>query len=227
MPNKKTRPEGKKDLKEAIRGKLKEFNEDLKQAYSGGNWNTQLEDIRERLVRYGGKGRKAKGGLELPGLGFKGKSELELLRQYTEITRGMRADIWTPAAAKRYEDELEAQYVSFKETRPDWTRAEWLEFVEILGTVPTELLRSFGYERTEPKKGSKTKVVSTVPNESFIKLYHSAYKENLDLLKVMEDVKKELNGAGAGTETAIDKVKDRIKKAMSEREKREQENDSI
>lgn len=227
MPNKKTRPEGKKDLKEAIRGKLKEFNEDLKQAYSGGNWNSQLEAVRERLIRYGGTGRRAKGGLVLPGLGFKGKEESELLRQYTEITRAMRADIWTPAAAAREEERQETQYASFKKTRPDWTRKEWLEFVELLGTTSTELLRSFGYEYVEPKKGSRTKKVSTVPNESFVKLFHSTYKVDIDLLSVMEDVNKKLKGTGNGTEVAIDYLKEEIKRIAKEKGKDDMLNDTL
>lgn len=227
MPNKKTRPTGKKELKKEIRSKLREFNEDLKQAYSSGNWNSQLEAVRERLIRYGGTGRRVKGGLTLPGLGFKGKEESELLRQYTEITRAMRADIWTLSAAAREEDRQESQYQSFKKIRPDWTRKEWIEFVEILGTASPELLRSFGYEYVEPKKGSRTKKVSTVPNESFVKLFHSTYKVDIDLLSVMEDVNKKLRGSGSGTEVAIDYLKDEIKRIAKENGKGDMLDDTL
>lgn len=202
-------------LKDEIRSLTQQVNDRFYKAKEANLFDNKLKKWAARLKYFGSKPSiigKNRG--EEVGLGFRGKKKKDLERQLAELNRVINKDIWTPKGREE-EDELHDQaYRTFSEMHPNWSRDKYNDFVQLLGTAPTELLQAFGYERSSGHKGSKTAKVK-ITNESFIEAYSYAYDRNVDLLSVMLGTYSEIEGMGYGQEQAIDALKTNIEKVIN------------
>ena len=202
-------------LKEEIRKATQEVNKRFYEAKQGGKSNKQLNKWIARLRYFGSKPSivgKNRG--EEIGLGFRGKKKVDLERQLSELNRVIEKDIWTPKGRKKEDERHDQAYRTFSEMHPNWSRDKYNDFVQLLGTAPSELLQAFGYERSSVHRGSKTAKVK-VANESFVEAYSYAYDKNVDLLSVMLGTYSEIQGMGYGQEQAIDALKTNIEKVIN------------
>lgn len=207
-----------KELKSEIRRLTQEANIRFFEAKEKNIVSPQLEAVKERLIRYGSKPSVTRR-TETIGLGFRDKTKARLTRQYQELNRMLKYDIWSPKGIEQAEDEKQKAYESFKKYHPDWSKDKWTEFVEMLGNAKGEILNSFGYERSSTHSGSRTaKVKSEVSNESLADLYSRAYDNNVDLMSVMEYVyNKKTAGKGVGQEQALDLLNEELKNVINKR----------
>lgn len=202
-------------LKDEIRRLTEQVNQRFYEAKEAGLFDSRLKKWASRLRYFGsnpsiiGKNR----GEEI-GLGFRGKKKRDLERQLAELNRVIDKDIWTPKGRKEDDERHDQAYKTFSEMHPNWSKEKYRDFVQLLGTAPTELLQAFGYERTSGHRGSKTAKVK-VTNESFIEAYSYAYDNKVDLLSVMLGTYSEIEGMGYGQEEAIDALKTNIEKVIN------------
>lgn len=209
-------------FKDEIRHMTQRVNERFWRARNEGKMTEQLKQEEARLIKYGsqpsiiGKNRG-----EIVGLGFHKKPSIERLkRQYQELKRFLKTDIWTTEGEKEEEDREDRAYKSFNEWHPGWSKEKWRDFVQLLGNAPTELLNAFSYERSSSHKGSKKAGYNT-QNEGFVETFSFAYDNDIDLLRVMENVYRNIRGLGLGQEEALDTLKEEIKREIADREERE------
>lgn len=202
-------------LKDEIRRLTQEVNKRFYEAKEAGLFDNRLKKWASRL-RYFGSNPSIMGkhrGEEI-GLGFKGKKKKDLERQMSELNRVIEKDIWSPKGRKEEDERHDQAYKTFSEMHPNWTKDKYRDFVQLLGTAPTELLQAFGYERSSGHRGSKTAKVK-ITNESFIEAYSYAYDNNVDLLSVMLGTYSDIEGKGYGQEEAIDALKTNIEKVIN------------
>lgn len=202
-------------LKDEIRRLTQQVNQRFYEAKEAGLFDNRLKKWASRLKYFGSKPSivgKNRG--EEIGLGFRGKKKKDLEKQLAELNRVIDKDIWTPKGRAEEEKRHHDAYTTFSETHPNWSREKYMDFVNLLGTAPTELLQAFGYERSSGHRGSKTAKVK-VTNESFIEAYSYAYDKNVDLLSVMLGTYSEIEGMGYGQEEAIDALKTNIEKVIN------------
>ena len=216
------RPGSKEWYKDEIREMTRKVNERFWRARNEGKMTKQLKQEEARLVRYGGKPSiigENRG--ETVGLGFHKKPSVERLkRQYQELKRFLKIDIWSTEGEKQQEDERAKAYNTFKEFHPDWSMDKWSEFVQLLGTAPTDMLQAFNYERTQSHKTSKTARIYNTKNEGFVEAFSFAYDNDVDLFRVMEYTYRDIQGKGFSQEGAIDLLKQNIKVEIADEEKR-------
>lgn len=214
MAKTKTHKFGSKEwYKEEIRQMTKEVNFRFWEARNSGKMTPQLKAAEKRLILYGGEPSvAAKNRGETIGLGFHKKPSKGMLqRQWGELRRVLRKDIWSPQGEKAEKDREEEAYKSFKEFHPNWSKEKWINFVQLLGNVPTEILQSFSYERSSSHRSSKTAHVYNTKNEGFVEAFSFAYENDVDLFRVMEKVYSEIKNLGFNQEKALDALKDAIK----------------
>lgn len=218
----KHRPGSKEWYKDKIRDTLPEVNLKFSQARNSGLMNEQLAAVEKRLINYGGNASiVGKHRDETIGLGFHKKPSKGMLkRQYGELKRITEKDIWSPDGLKKEIDREENAYQSFLEYHPGWSKEKWIDFVELLGNAPTELLQAFTYEKQDSHKGSKKKKYNP-KNESFIEAFSAAYEKDVDLFRVMERTYASITGGtgkGLDSNKALDILKEEIKKELGEDE---------
>lgn len=206
--------------KAEIRKMVVDVNQRFYKAKSEGKMTKQLKDEENRLIKYGSKSSiigKNRG--ETIGLGFHKKPSKEFLqRQYQELKRILKKDIWTPKGKQEDEEREDNAYKTFRDMHPNWSKEKWRDFVQLLGTAPAELLQAFGYEKQGSHSGSKKARVETKYNESFVEAYSYAYDNDVDLFRVMENTYREISGYGYDQTKAIDALKENIKHEISEAE---------
>ena len=215
----KHRPGSKEWYKSHIRKMVQDFNTRVFEMKSQGKKiPKQITSEINRLKRWGGKisiTGMHRG--DVVGLGFGKKPSKERLeRQYRELDRFLSNDVWTNEGRKRVNKEKNDAYKTFKEYHPNWSKSKWEDFVQLLGTAPTELLQAFGYEKQGSHSGSKTAKVYHGANESFVEAYSYAYDNDVDLFRVMENTYREIEGEGYSQEMAIDLLKENIKLEIEE-----------
>lgn len=211
--------------KDQIRQMLPNVNLKFSQARNNGTMNEQLAAVEKRLINYGGNPSiVGKHRDETIGLGFHKKPSKGMLkRQYGELKRITEKDIWSPSGIEKEIDREENAYQSFVKFHPGWSKEKWIDFVELLGNAPTELLQAFTYERSDSHKGSKTKTYNP-KNEGFIEAFSAAYEKDVDLFRVMERTYASItsgNGKGLSQEKALDMLKEEIKKELGNDEEEE------
>lgn len=178
-------------------------NKRIVEAREAGTKSKQLETMIERLQKYGGTDKRYS--KDAIGLGFKGKTKSRLKRQYQELMRVQKIDVWTPRGIKEYEAQEKNNYSQFKKSHPGWSRDKWRDFVQMMGTVSSEMLREFGYERHGNEKGSKTvSANSNKTNQDLMEAFNEAYQKGKDMQEIMEKVSKEANGAGLDQRRTMD-----------------------
>lgn len=180
--------------KEEIRTLTPQVNQRIVEANESGNRAPQVDAMIERLQKYGGTNKRF--GEDVIGLGFSGKTKSRLKRQYQELKRVLRIDVWTPQGIAEYEKNEQDTYESFAKSHKGWSKDKWRDFVQMMGTVSSEMLREFGYERHGNDRGSKTVSAnkSQGPNEDFIAAFEEGYSKGKDMEKLMEEVSKHTSG---------------------------------
>lgn len=180
-----------------------------------------LAKWKDRLLTYGGKANPLMK-KETFGLGFSGKRKNVLVRQYNELKHFYQTDTVTIAGQEYYSKREYDAYKSFKSNNIlNWDFEKWKRMVDTFGNVDSEILRGFGYEDRSNKEGSKTAVVvnnrnnNSVSNSSLINAFSYAYDNNVDILTLMNEVDKELHGAGADPKKAIDLLFEKIKQTAN------------
>ena len=197
--------EGTKDwYKWEIRRLTPQANQRIVEAQESGTKSPQLKSMIERLQKYGGTNKKF--GEDAIGLGFNGKTLPRLKRQYQELARVQKIDVWTPKGIKEYEAREQNSYMQFKKTHKGWSRDKWRDFVQMMGTVSSEMLREFGYERHGNERGSKTVSAnkSKSANEDFIAAFEEGYSKNKDMQYIMEKVSNAAKGSGLDQKRTMD-----------------------
>lgn len=213
------RPGSKEWYKSHIRSMVREFNSRVfKMKSEGKKIPKQIISEINRLKRWGGKiSITGMNRGDVIGLGFGSKPEKErLIRQYKELDRFLSNDVWTSEGKKRVDKEKDDAYKTFKSYHPNWSKDKWSDFVQLLGTAPTELLQAFGYEKQDSHRGSKTAKIYNGANESFVEAYSYAYDNDVDLFRVMEYTYREIEGEGYSQVMAIDRLKENIKHEIEE-----------
>ena len=205
-------------------------NQRIVEAKEAGTKSPQLEKMIERLQKYGGTDKRY--GEDAIGLGFKGKTKSRLKRQYQELMRVQKIDVWSPRGIKEYEAKEKNSYKKFKKEHPGWSRDKWRDFVQMMGTISSEMLREFGYERHGNEKGSKTVSANgNKTNQDLLEAFSEAYKKGKDMQEIMEKVSKEANGAGLDQRRTMDllykAIRDDINNINWESEIRELQEDMI
>lgn len=217
------RPGSKEYFKAEIRKMVQDVNSRFFLARNEDKMTNQLEEEEKRLRRYGSKPSiigKNRG--DVIGLGFHKKPSKEFLkRQYGELKRILKKDIWTSQGEKEEKEREDKAYESFAEFHPDWSKEKWVDFVQLLGSAPIEILQAFHYERSNSHKTSKTARVYNSKNEGFVETFSYAYDNDIDLLRVMEVVYRDIKGEGFSQEKALDLLKEHIKNEIADREERE------
>lgn len=219
MSKVKTRKFGSKEwYKDETRHMVQKVNERFWRAKKEGKMTEQLKQEEARLIKYGSQASiTAKNRGETVGLGFHKNPSIEMLkRQYQELRRFLKTDIWTSEGEKEEEDREDRAYKAFNEWHPDWSKEKWRDFVQLLGNAPTEILNAFSYERSGSHKGSKKASYNT-KNEGFIEAFSFAYDNDIDLFRVMQNVYKDIDGKGFGQEEALDALKEEIKREIAEK----------
>ena len=198
-----------------------QVNERFWRARNEGKMTKQLKQEEARLIKYGGRPSiigENRG--ETVGLGFHKKPSVgRLKRQYQELKRFLKTDIWSTEGEKQQEDERYKAYNTFRKYHPDWSMDKWGEFVQLLGNAPTEILQAFNYERSQSHKTSKTARVYNTKNEGFVEVFSFAYDNDVDLFRVMEYTYRSIEGKGLSQENAIDLLKQNIKMEIADEEK--------
>lgn len=217
------RPGSKEWFKAEIRKMVEIVNYRFGLTKAKGKMTKQLEEEVKRLIRYGsnpsiiGKNRG-----DVIGLGFHKKPSKEFLkRQWGELKRILKKDIWTIQGEQEEAAREDKAYESFKEFHPDWSKGKWADFVQLLGSAPTEILQAFHYERSASHKTSKTARIYNSKNEGFVETFSFAYDNDVDLFRVMEVVYRDIKGEGFSQEKALDLLKETIKNELADREERE------
>lgn len=176
-----------------IRDLTPKANQRIVEAKEAGNKTPQLQAMIDRLQQYGGTQKRY--GEDAIGLGFKGKTLSKLKRQYQELVRVQKIDVWTPRGIKEYEAKEKNTYLQFKANHPGWSRDKWRNFVQMMGTASSEMLREFGYERHGNEKGSKTVTVNeNKTNQDLVTAFEEGYNKGKDMLDIMEEVSKHTGG---------------------------------
>ena len=210
----KHRPGSKEWYKDKIREMLPEVNLKFSQARNSGLMNEQLAAVEKRLINYGGNASiVGKHRDETIGLGFHKKPSKGMLkRQYGELKRITEKDIWSPSGIEKEIDREKNAY------DPGWSKEKWVDFVELMGNAPTELLQAFSYEKQDSHRNAKKKAYNP-KNEGFIEAFSAAYEDDVDLFKVMERTYKSITGGkgkGLSQEKALDRLKKEIKRELGE-----------
>ena len=186
-----------------IRKLTPQANQRIVEAEASGKTSPQFDAIVKRLQKYGST-RKSVSDTAV-GLGFQGKTKSLLKRQYQELKRMLKIDVWSPQGLKQAEEAEKTSYNAFIANRPGWTKEKWREFVQTMGTVSSEMLREFGYERHGNDRGSKTVSVNKkASSESFINAFEEAYDSGQDMQSIMEEVNAKSRGAGLEADDQID-----------------------
>ena len=221
MAKAKTHKYGSKEwYKEEIRKMLPNVNLKFSQARNSGTMNEQLAAVEKRLINYGGNPSiVGKHRDETIGLGFHKKPSKGMLkRQYGELKRITEKDIWSPDGIEKELDKEKQAYDTFVEFHPGWSKEKWIDFVELMGNAPTELLQAFSYEKQDSHRNAKKKAYNP-KNEGFIEAFSAAYEDDVDLFKVMERTYKSITGGkgkGLSQEKALDRLKKEIKRELGE-----------
>lgn len=184
----------------------------------------QLENWENRLLAYSGKPNPFKKKDTL-GLGFSGKRKNVIIRQYKELKHFLDTDFFTTQGQEFYSEREKDAYEAFKSNNIlDWEYEKWKRMVDTFGNIDQEILNSFGYEDHSSHKGSKTALVvnntetDTVSNSSLVNAYSYAYDNEIDILTLMNEVDKELHGAGADPKKALDLLWDKIRESIKVKE---------
>lgn len=200
-----------RQLKENISYLTGKVNLNIAEYRQQGKAKKAFEQEIERLQMYGSKASPTRRA-ETIGLGFRGKSKIQLQRQLAELRRVEDRDVWSPSGARKITAAKNKSWLSFKKNHEDWSKEKWQNFTDTFGHLSDTLKQQFGYEvshgdRQRTRRGN----IAGVSNESLIMAYEKAYSKKVDLIQLMQEVINENKGAGMTQQDAIDKLMLKLK----------------
>lgn len=227
-------------FKYEIRNMTAEFNRRFRETAERGEIPEQFNKLREEFIREGARPNPLS--KDAIGLGFsvKGKGKAGLVRQWSNLQRALKIDIWSPTAEEyRTERELNA-WRKFNDNQVlSWSYDKWKAMVEIFGNMDSTILHGFGYEDKSTHNASQTaddgkqkKTIEIeenfdpegkVSNSSLVSVFSKAYDNDIDLLSVMNRVYNR-KVQGRTQRTALNDLYKEIQDIINER-KEESEDD--
>lgn len=209
-----------KELKQEIRQLTGEVNLNISEYRASGKKTRAFEQEIKKLQAYGSKASPTRRA-ETVGLGFRGKTKLQLQRQLSELRRVADKDVWTPAGARRITAAKNKSWLAFKKNHEDWTKEKWQTFTDTFGHLTDSLKEKFGYmskygDRERTRKNNNVGVT----NESLLNAFDKAYDDKLDLTQLMEEVIKENKGKSLNQDKAIEQLMLKIKERSAARDNR-------
>lgn len=186
----------KAELKRRIRSLTREVNFRYKVAKDTNTITPQMQKLISTAQSYGSKARDTR--TQVVGLGFNkhGKDYGALMRQYRELKRIIKVDVWSPVGvSKRDLQDKEAWKAFNTKNKYDWDFDKWKSFVDTFGNIPTEILTAFHYSTKDRHDGSSTASIHTkkgdnndLTNRSLLEAFNTAYDKRVDLLTLMTKV---------------------------------------
>ena len=220
MADKANKKVSKSSLKRKIRELTNEVNFRYRKAKETNTMTPQLKKLLETAQRYGSKARDTKS--QIVGLGFNkhGKDFDALMRQYKELKRIIKVDVWSqPGKDVRTQKEIDAWHQFNEANKYDWDYDKWKSFVDIFGNISTEILTAFHYSTKDRHDGSSTASVHTkkgdgkeLTNRSLLEAFSTAYNKRVDLMTLMTKVYNQSQEGDSSTDL-YDRLLDEIEEA--------------
>lgn len=177
------------ELKRLIKKQTAIVNKQIKNVREKGTDISNLESNISKLKTLGARGR---GGNEV-GLGFRGKSKAELVRQLRELEYFSAIGIDTEAGQLEFEEKFQKSYESFRQSY-DINKEDYRELVETFGAVGSEIVSKY---------------------DSFtVAEAYSERGKNINLAKLMKETINEHKNEGLNqkelTDILIDKMRSEV-----------------